>query len=94
LANALIDALELWRTRGFAPIRKAYLESAHGVGQGAVIRTSLESDESVSGVFAGIDEDGALLLRLVDGTVRSLVAGDVFFGAEPTSRPSNAKESP
>ena len=28
------------------------------------VRTSLDLDESISGVFEGIDEDGALLLRL------------------------------
>jgi BirA family biotin operon repressor/biotin-[acetyl-CoA-carboxylase] ligase len=33
LARALVDALDLWRQRGFAPIRAAYLESAHGLGE-------------------------------------------------------------
>ncbi|WP_280156366.1 biotin--[acetyl-CoA-carboxylase] ligase [Piscinibacter sp. XHJ-5] len=89
LAHALIQALELWRQRGFAPIRAAYLQSAHGLGERITIRTSLDLDESVSGVFEGIDEDGALLLRLADGTVRSLVVGDVFFGD-----PNSAKETP
>ena len=89
LAQALIDALELWRQRGFAQIRGAYLQSAHGLGERITVRTSLDLDESVSGVFEGIDEDGALLLRLADGTVRSLVVGDVFFGD-----PNSAKETP
>jgi biotin-(acetyl-CoA carboxylase) ligase len=40
-------------------------------------------------VFEGIDQDGALLLRLADGTVRPLVVGDVFFGD-----PRSAKETP
>ena len=87
LALALIEALELWRQRGFAPIRAAYLQSAHGLGERITVRTSLDLDESVSGVFEGIDEDGALLLRLADGTVRHLVVGDVFFGD-----PRNAKK--
>ena len=53
------------------------------------VRTSLDLDESISGVFEGINEDGALLLRLADGTVRHLVVGDVFFGD-----PRNVKEMP
>ena len=93
LARALTEALELWRQRGFAPIRAAYLESAHGLGESITVRTSLDLDESISGVFEGINEDGALLLRLADGTVRHLVVGDVFFGV-PTSSPRNAKETP
>ena len=93
LAQALIEALELWRRRGFAPIRAAYLESAHGLGESITVRTSLDLDESISGVFEGIEEDGALLLRLADGTVKRLIVGDVFFGAS-TSNPRNAKETP
>lgn len=93
LAQALVDALELWRKQGFAPIRAAYLESAHGLGEIITVRTSLDLNESISGVFEGIDEDGALLLRLADGTVKRLLAGDVFFGASPSS-PEKAKETP
>jgi BirA family biotin operon repressor/biotin-[acetyl-CoA-carboxylase] ligase len=80
LAQALIDALELWGERGFAPIRAAYLERAHGLGASITVRTSLDRDESVSGVFEGIDAHGALMLRLADGSVRALSGGDVFFG--------------
>ena len=93
LAQALIDTLELWRKRGFAPIRAAYLANAQGLGESITVRTSLELGESISGVFEGINEDGALLLRLGDGTVRHLVAGDLFFGVS-TSNPRDAKETP
>ncbi|CAN7749260.1 hypothetical protein LJR084_006793 [Variovorax sp. LjRoot84] len=66
---------------------------AHGLGESITIRASLDLGESISGVFEGIDEDGALLLRLGDGSVRHLVVGDVFFSAS-TSDPRNAKETP
>lgn len=89
LARALIDALEVWRQRGFSPIRAAYLERARGLGEPIAVRTALDKDEFVSGVFDGINEDGALLLRLADGTVRPQVVGDVFFA---DSR--NARETP
>jgi len=93
LAQALMDTLELWRDRGFAAIRTAYLDRAHGLGQSITVRTSLNLEESLSGVFEGLAEDGALLLRLDDGTVRRLIVGDVFFGAA-TPNPANAKEMP
>jgi BirA family biotin operon repressor/biotin-[acetyl-CoA-carboxylase] ligase len=89
LAQALVDALESWGERGFAPIRTAYLERAHGLGASITVRTSLDRDESVSGVFEGIDERGALMLRLADGSVRVVSGGDVFFG-----HPRDAKEAP
>jgi BirA family transcriptional regulator, biotin operon repressor / biotin---[acetyl-CoA-carboxylase] ligase len=79
LARDLIEALERWRLHGFAAIRGAYLENAHGLGESITVRTSLNLDESVSGVFEGIDGDGALLLRLGDASVRRLLVGDVFF---------------
>jgi BirA family biotin operon repressor/biotin-[acetyl-CoA-carboxylase] ligase len=37
--------------------------------------------ESWAGVASGVDEDGALLLRLEDGTIRRLLAGDVTLRA-------------
>jgi BirA family biotin operon repressor/biotin-[acetyl-CoA-carboxylase] ligase len=37
--------------------------------------------ENWAGVAAGVDEDGALLLRLDDGTTRRLLAGDVTLRA-------------
>ena len=33
------------------------------------------------GIAEGLDGDGALRLRLPDGRVRRITAGDVFFGA-------------
>jgi len=35
----------------------------------------------VTGIAEGLDVDGALLLRLPDGMLRRITAGDVFFGA-------------
>jgi BirA family biotin operon repressor/biotin-[acetyl-CoA-carboxylase] ligase len=79
LAQALIEALELWRRRGFAPIRAAYLESAHGLGESITVRTSLDLDESISGVFEGIDEDGACCCAWLTGP--SNVCSPVTFSS-------------
>jgi BirA family biotin operon repressor/biotin-[acetyl-CoA-carboxylase] ligase len=67
---------EVWRGEGFAAIRDAWLARAAGLG--TRIRARL-SNEETSGVFEGLDESGALLLRENAGTVRHISAGEVFF---------------
>ncbi|WP_439546018.1 biotin--[acetyl-CoA-carboxylase] ligase [Sandarakinorhabdus sp.] len=65
----------IWEFEGFAPIRTAWLARAHGLGQRIVARLGAETPE---GLFDGLAEDGALLLRLDDGSVRAVHAGEVF----------------
>jgi BirA family transcriptional regulator, biotin operon repressor / biotin---[acetyl-CoA-carboxylase] ligase len=67
---------EIWAADGFAPIRDAWLARAAGLGQR--IRARL-SHEEASGVFEGIDQTGALMLREISGKTRSISAGEVFF---------------
>ena len=64
--------LERWRVEGLAPVRQAWLKAAHPVG------TPLASG-GAEGVFDGLDETGALRLRLADGAIRVVHAGDVFL---------------
>ena len=42
-------------------------------------------DEELTGVFEALDHEGALILRLADGTSRAISAGDVFFGGEAST---------
>jgi len=66
-----------WCREGLAPVRAAWLERAVGIGLPVTVRLHAET---VAGTFAGLDEDGTLLLDLVGGGVRRRVtAGDVFF---------------
>lgn len=65
-----------WQQEGFAPIRQAWLDSAAGLGTAISARLS---NETLRGDFAGLDEDGGLMLALPDGTHRTIAAGDVFF---------------
>ena len=65
-----------WQQEGFPPIRASWLARAHPIG--ATLRVRL-ADRLVIGRFAGIDEDGALLLDAADGRTR-IVAGDVQAG--------------
>ena len=68
---------EVWHGQGFAAIRDAWLVRAAGLG--TRIRARLATQET-HGVFEGIDETGALILRESVGQVRHISAGEVFFG--------------
>ena len=65
-----------WRDEGFAPIRDGWLARAAGLG--TRIRARLATAETC-GVFEGIDDSGALILRESAGQVRHIAAGEVFF---------------
>lgn len=66
----------IWRERGFAPIRDIWLTRAANLG--CAIRARLTAGET-SGMFEGIDENGALLLRETSNRLRVISAGEVFF---------------
>jgi len=72
LAEIFARWLDRWRTDGIALVRRRWLEAAHPVG------TKLATAEG-EGLFDGLDESGALRLRLDDGTARLVHAGDVFL---------------
>jgi BirA family biotin operon repressor/biotin-[acetyl-CoA-carboxylase] ligase len=73
LLDRLGKLLSLWQAQGFAPVRAAWLERSYP--EGATIRVNNQG-ESISGVFAGLDQNGALLLETPAG-VQRVVAGDV-----------------
>ncbi len=76
LAEHFLRRYEQWQNgRGFSTLRAAWLERAQGLGQ--VIRVSLPRTE-IAGRFAGLAEDGALLLETSSGT-RRIDAGEVFY---------------
>ncbi len=77
LAAAFAKWYEVWSVQGFAGIRDAWLARAHGLG--TRIRARLVKEER-SGMFEGIDENGALLLNEGFGRVSVLPAADIFFG--------------
>ncbi len=65
-----------WRDDDFPSIRRCWLDHARGVGEPVVVR--LEHD-TLAGVFAGLDGEGALLLDQGADGVRRIMAGDVYF---------------
>jgi len=77
LAGAFAIWLERWRTLGFEPILDAWRARTRGLDGPAVARLGRET---VEGIAEGVAPDGALKLRLADGSLRLISAGDVFFG--------------
>ena len=82
LSAAMVRRLAQWnRGEGFASIRTDWLERATGVGK--PIRLVFAEGER-AGHFEGIDQTGRLIMRLTDGTMETITAGDVM--------PSNRRE--
>ena len=77
LAAGFAKWYEVWRAQGFGAIREAWLARAAGLG--TRIRARLATEER-SGMFEGIDENGALLLNEGLGRASVLPAADIFFG--------------
>ena len=75
VSRSLRRWLHIWREEGFGPAREAWL--ARAWKRGEVIEVRLE-DETLAGLFEGLDASGALLLALEDGRHRCLSAGDVM----------------
>jgi BirA family biotin operon repressor/biotin-[acetyl-CoA-carboxylase] ligase len=73
LLDNLAKHLAAWSGHGFEPIREAWLERAHPIG--TPLRASI-GGRTEEGLFAGLDEGGAMLLDTPDGRKR-IVAADV-----------------
>lgn len=77
LADAFARWLGRWRGDGLAPVRAQWLLAAHPPG--TALSTHTASGAWVEGLFDGLDESGALRLRLADGSSHVIHAGDVFL---------------
>ena len=75
LAGTMSRMLALWRTSGPERFAQAWLARAHPVG--AELSVHGADSGVVRGRFDGIEPDGTLRLRLDDGSVRAIHAGDV-----------------
>ena len=69
--------LATWRAKGLAPVIARWQEQAHPVGTELLAR--LSDGSSVPGAYDGLTSDGALRLRLADGSSHVIHAGDVFL---------------
>lgn len=77
LAESFARWLSRWRGEGLEPVRQRWLERAHRTGTALTAR--LPDGTSHDGLFDGLTGDGALILRLADGSRHVIHAGDVFL---------------
>jgi BirA family biotin operon repressor/biotin-[acetyl-CoA-carboxylase] ligase len=59
---------------GFSPVREEWAHYCNAYGREVQVDLGLSR---IQGPFAGIDHDGALLLRLPDGSLERILSGDV-----------------
>lgn len=76
LAAAFAKRYRNWLDEGFPAVRAAWLDRAKG--QGELIEARLGT-ETVTGTFTDLDETGALVIELGEGSIRKITAGEVFF---------------
>jgi BirA family biotin operon repressor/biotin-[acetyl-CoA-carboxylase] ligase len=79
LSDAWVEFRGVWDNgRGFADIRRLWLERAAGLGDRVAIQTG---SATVEGTFDTIDETGCLIVRTAEGKRMPIAAGEVYFGS-------------
>ena len=74
VAERLAAWLARWGAEGFAPVRAAWTARAGGLGAPIDVR---RDDALISGTFADLDDDGAMIIKSPDGSRHRVTAGDV-----------------
>ena len=77
LADRFDDWLARWRSEGLSALRAAWVARAHP--KGTALSVNAPDGSVTQGLFEGLADDGALMLRLADGTIRVIHAGDIFL---------------
>lgn len=75
LADEWHTALANWHQHGWATLRQDWLTRAHP--RGTLLSVRDPAAGTIIGAFAGLEPDGAALLRLADGQCRAIHAGDI-----------------
>ena len=75
LAGSFERLVRLWRQSEPSFLAQAWLARAHAVGTRLTVHSG--GDEMLAGRFEGIEPDGALRLRLDEGALEIVRAGDV-----------------
>ncbi len=79
LSDAWVEFRGIWDNgRGFAEIRRLWLQRAAGLGDKVAIQSG---SATVEGIFDTIDETGCLIVRTADGKRVPVAAGEVYFGS-------------
>jgi BirA family biotin operon repressor/biotin-[acetyl-CoA-carboxylase] ligase len=79
LSDSWAEFRGIWNQgRGFAEIRRLWLERAAGLGQPVAVRAG---GATVAGTFDTIDDTGCMIVRTSSGDRVPISAGDVYFGS-------------
>ena len=77
LASQMAVEVQRWREYGMEPIVNRWKAAAHPVGTSLSVHDT--GGERLSGQYDGLQQDGALRLRMADGTTHVVHAGDVML---------------
>ncbi|QPF82057.1 biotin--[acetyl-CoA-carboxylase] ligase [Bradyrhizobium genosp. L] len=84
LSDAWVEFRGIWDNgRGFAEIRRLWLERAAGLGEKVAVQTG---SALLEGTFDTIDDTGCLIVRTADGRRMPVTAGEVYFGNAASAR--------
>ena len=84
LATNFADVLARWHLGEWPMLREQWLSRALPVG--TLISVKDRDQGVIMGAFGGVDENGVALLRLADGAVRAIHAGDIDMVGSHASR--------
>lgn len=84
LAASVARMLGAWRSAEPAAFVDAWQHRAHPVGTAITVHSA--PGETLSGRYDGLAPDGSLLLRLDDGHIERIHAGDVTLAYSPSAR--------
>jgi BirA family biotin operon repressor/biotin-[acetyl-CoA-carboxylase] ligase len=77
LAEGFGRAVAQWRSGGLPATLGKWQACAHV--SGTALQVNLPDGETITGLYEGLNRDGALKLRSISGSVRMIHAGDVFL---------------
>ncbi len=78
LAQHFDQELGRWRSSGLEALMRRWQAAAHPLGTPLLVGEP--SEAALAGTFAGLAADGALQLRLANGTTRTIHAGEIRLG--------------
>ena len=84
LAASFARLLIAWRSADPAALINAWQHRAHPIGTSITVHSA--PGDCLSGRFDGLDPDGSLRLRLDDGRIERIHAGDVTLANPPPAR--------
>lgn len=75
LSREIVMLVKQWEKSGFGPLREEWVRRAYKLGQSITARLP---KETLTGIFEGMDQHGALLLTTADGMRHQINAGEVI----------------